>query len=47
VVATGVATELGRISQLVEEADMGSSPLERKLAQLSAQLVWAIPRFHR
>ena len=41
VVATGVATELGRISQLVEEADLGSSPLERKLAQLSAQLVWA------
>ncbi len=40
VVATGVATELGRISQLVEEADLGSSPLERKLAQLSAQLVW-------
>jgi Ca2+-transporting ATPase len=40
VVATGVGTELGRISQLVEEADLGSSPLERKLAQLSAQLVW-------
>jgi P-type Ca2+ transporter type 2C len=40
VVATGVATELGRISQLVEEADLGSSPLERKLAQLSAHLVW-------
>ena len=37
----GVATELGRISQLVEEVDLGSSPLERKLAQLSAQLVWA------
>jgi len=40
VVATGVATEVGRISQLVEEADLGSSPLERKLAQLSTQLVW-------
>jgi Ca2+-transporting ATPase len=40
VVATGLATELGRISQLVEDADLGRSPLERKLAQLSAQLVW-------
>src|SRR6516225_5149420 len=40
VVATGVGTELGHISQLVEEADLGSSPLERKLGQLSAQLVW-------
>jgi len=40
VVATGVGTELGHISQLVEEADLGSSPLERKLAQLSTQLVW-------
>ena len=41
VVATGLATELGRVSQLVEEAEPGSSPLERKLARLSAQLVWA------
>ena len=41
VVATGLATELGRISQLVEEAEPGSSPLERKLARLTAQLVWA------
>jgi Ca2+-transporting ATPase len=39
VVATGAVTELGRISQLVEEADLGSSPIERRLAQLSAQLV--------
>jgi Ca2+-transporting ATPase len=41
VVATGLATELGRVTQLVLEADTGTSPLERKLARLSAQLVWA------
>ncbi len=41
VVATGLATELGRVSRLVEEAEPGSSPLEKKLARLSAQLVWA------
>ena len=41
VVATGLTTELGRISQLVEEAVLGSSPLEKKLAHLSAQLAWA------
>jgi len=39
--ATGLHTELGRISRLVEEAAAGSSPLEKKLARLSAQLVWA------
>jgi Ca2+-transporting ATPase len=42
VVATGLATELGRVSQLVEKTEPGSSPLERKLACLTAQLVWAI-----
>ena len=41
VVATGLQTELGRVSQLVEEAAPGSSPLEKKLARLSGQLVWA------
>ncbi len=41
VVATGLRTELGRISQLVEEAEPGNSPLERKLARLSGQLVCA------
>ena len=39
VVATGVATELGQVTRLVLEADPGSSPLERKLARLSTQLV--------
>jgi Ca2+-transporting ATPase len=41
VVATGLSTELGQVSQLVEEAEPGSSPLEKKLARLSAHLVWA------
>ena len=41
VTATGLDTELGRVSQLVEEAEAGSSPLEKKLARLSGQLVWA------
>ncbi|MDO8875359.1 MAG: cation-transporting P-type ATPase, partial [Pseudolabrys sp.] len=41
VTAIGLKTELGRVSQLVEGADTGSSPLEKKLARLSAQLVWA------
>jgi Ca2+-transporting ATPase len=42
VVGTGLNTELGRISQLVEKAEPESSPLERRLTHLSAQLVWAI-----
>ena len=40
VVATGLATELGKISRLVSEAGPESSPLEKKLASLSGQLVW-------
>ncbi|SOX55278.1 ATPase [Mycobacterium ahvazicum] len=40
VVGTGLATELGRITQLVEEADEGRSPLEGQLARLSRQLIW-------
>ena len=40
VVATGMDTELGRISRLVEEAESAASPLEKKLARLSGQLVW-------
>lgn len=40
VVATGMDTELGRISRLVEEAVPESTPLEKKLVRLSAQLVW-------
>ncbi|WP_271594746.1 cation-translocating P-type ATPase [Bradyrhizobium sp. CCBAU 65884] len=41
VVATGIITELGRVTRLVLEADPGHSPLERKLERLSVQLVWA------
>lgn len=41
VVGIGLATELGRVTQLVLEAHAISSPLERKLARLSEQLVWA------
>ena len=37
----GHATELGQISHLVEEAKPESSPLEKSLARLSGQLVWA------
>ena len=40
VTGTGLATELGRISQLVEEAERGQSPLEKQLGLLSRQLVW-------
>ena len=42
VVATGLSTELGHISKLVEEAEPESSPLERRLTKLSGQLVWAV-----
>ena len=41
VTATGLHTELGFVSRLVEDAESGISPLERKLARLSVQLVWA------
>ena len=40
VVATGLATELGRITELVESAESERSPLEKRLATLSRQLVW-------
>ena len=40
VTATGMATELGRITKLVEEAEPDRSPLERQLEQLSRNLIW-------
>jgi len=40
VTSTGLATEVGRISQLVAEAEKDRSPLERQLERLSRQLVW-------
>jgi Ca2+-transporting ATPase len=41
VVATGMATELGLTTKLVLEAEPDVSPLERKLGQLTGQLVKA------
>lgn len=40
VVATGMASELGRIAALVEQAEPERTPLERRIAVLSRQLVW-------
>jgi Ca2+-transporting ATPase len=40
VVATGMATEVGRISELVEEAGQRETPIERKLDELGHKLVW-------
>ncbi len=40
VVFTGMETELGQISELVAEAEEEHTPLEKRLDQLSAQLVW-------
>jgi Ca2+-transporting ATPase len=40
VVSTGMDTELGRVSALVEEAEDEATPLERRLAALGRRLVW-------
>jgi Ca2+-transporting ATPase len=40
VVATGMATELGRISSLVSEAHDETTPLEKRLDQLGHRLIW-------
>lgn len=40
VVATGMDTELGEISSLVEEAEEEITPLEKRLDQLGHRLVW-------
>jgi Ca2+-transporting ATPase len=40
VVATGMETELGHISSLVEEAEEEITPLERRLSQLGQRLIW-------
>lgn len=40
VTATGMATELGRITHLVQSADAADSPLERRLDRLGQGLVW-------
>jgi len=40
VVATGMDTELGAISEMVETAEGGDTPLEQKLDRLGHRLVW-------
>ncbi|WP_289023390.1 cation-transporting P-type ATPase [uncultured Salegentibacter sp.] len=40
VVATGINTEIGRISELTENAKKESTPLEKKLKRLSRWLIW-------
>lgn len=40
VVATGMETQLGEISSLVEEAEEERTPLEKRLDQLGGRLVW-------
>ncbi|GAB4522412.1 MAG: cation-transporting P-type ATPase [Roseibium sp.] len=40
VIATGMATQLGHISALAEEAEDEASPLEQRLDRLGQKLVW-------
>ncbi|MEX1258249.1 MAG: cation-transporting P-type ATPase [Gemmatimonadota bacterium] len=40
VVATGLATEIGRISELVQETASEDTPLERQLDSLGKRLIW-------
>jgi P-type Ca2+ transporter type 2C len=40
VVATGDATELGKIARMTEEADKEATPLNKKLHALSQRLIW-------
>jgi Ca2+-transporting ATPase len=41
VVGSGMRTELGKISALVEEAEEEITPLEKRLDQLARKLIWA------
>jgi Ca2+-transporting ATPase len=40
VIATGMRTELGKISKLMAEAQAEVTPLEKRLEQLSQRLIW-------
>ncbi len=42
VIGTGLSTELGRISELVTEAEAQQTPLEKRLDALAQRLVWAV-----
>ncbi len=42
VVATGAASELGKISELIDSQELLDTPLTRKLAQFSMLLLWVI-----
>lgn len=41
VIATGMGTEIGEISELVSSAEDDETPLEKRLDQLGQKLVWA------
>jgi len=42
VIATGNATEIGRINKLIASADILATPLTKKITQFSAVLLWII-----
>ena len=41
VVATGVRTELGKLSELMRQAEVGKTPLEEKLESFGTKILWA------
>ncbi|MDX1940752.1 MAG: cation-transporting P-type ATPase [Saprospiraceae bacterium] len=42
VIATGNATELGKISILAEKAEKGTPPLDKRLSALGKKLIWLV-----